>query len=218
MSTIAVLYSPWLGFSSGLTAWFVVTKLRSGAINVATTGDPTNAVAGNIASWGTGFLCAVVLTFLFPSKFQSTEAAHVERANKIAGFGAAVEAALPSTPPVEENTVVRDDEKTPSPITSPPTKSGNEVVEFLLTQHIEPMDPILVKRATRLAVIFNVLFLVVAILFVPFLLFGGEWIFSRGAFTGWCVVSFLWVWCSMVICVVWPVVESWGSIGAICRG
>jgi Na+/proline symporter len=34
MSTVAVLFSPWIGFGSGLIAWFVVTHLRSGAIKV----------------------------------------------------------------------------------------------------------------------------------------------------------------------------------------
>jgi urea-proton symporter len=80
------------------------------------------------------------------------------------------------------------------------------------------MDPAEVHRATRLAVSFNVIFLVVAILLVPFNLFGSEWIFTRAGFTGWCVVSFIWVLCSMVICVIWPVVESWGTIARIGSG
>ena len=70
-------------------------------------------------------------------------------------------------------------------------RTGNEIVDFLEAQHIEPMDPTEVKGATRVAVGFNVLFLIVAILFVPFLLFGGEWIFTRRMFIGWCVVSFI---------------------------
>jgi len=32
------------------------------------------------------------------------------------------------------------------------------------------------------------------------------------------VVSFMWVWCSMVICVIWPVVESWATISMIAKG
>jgi len=80
------------------------------------------------------------------------------------------------------------------------------------------MDPVAVRKATRLAVGFNILFLTVAILFVPFLMFGGAWIFSRNGFVGWCVVSFLWVWCSMVICVIWPVVESRSTIWVIMKG
>ena len=79
------------------------------------------------------------------------------------------------------------------------------------------MDPAEVKRSTRMAVGFNVLFLVVAILLVPCLNFGGQGVFLKKAFGRWCVVSFIWVWCSKVICVIRPVVDSrkmiWGSVG-----
>jgi hypothetical protein len=226
MSTIAVLFSPWIGFFSGLIAWFVVTHLRSGQINVTTTGDPKNAVAGNITSWGTGFLCAVVLSLLFPKKFESTDARHVERANKINGIAPTPE--MSNTPRSNDGVLANEEkgresiEKANEPPSDPApdtiVKTGNEIVDFLEAKHIEPMDPVEVKKATRLAVGFNILFLTVAILFVPFLLFGGEWVFSKSAFVGWCVVSFLWVWCSSIICVVWPVVESRRTIWRIMKG
>lgn len=233
MSTIAVLFSPWIGFFSGLIAWFVVTKLRSGSISVETTGDATNAVAGNVTSWGTGFLMAVILSLLFPGKFEGSNEEHIARANKINGTSTSptIEGTpQTTTPPNGQTQIAEKDGISPDPekvgrdeLPSNPTpdkiiSTGNEIVDFLETSHITPMDPAEVKKATHLAVGFNILFLAVAILFVPFLLFGGEWVFSRNAFVGWCVVSFLWVWCSMLICVVWPVVESWGTIWRIVRG
>jgi len=226
MSTIAVLLSPWIGFFSGLIAWFVVTHLRSGVINVETTGDATNAVAGNVTSWGTGLVTAVLLSFCVPGKFESMDEEHVARANKINGVSGTGTATpvLPVGENEKENAEAGADKEIqaiePPSDVLPDTlvKTGNEVVDFLEASHIEPMDPAEVKRATRLAVGFNILFLVVAILFVPFLLFGGEWIFPRKMFVGWCVVSFMWVWCSMIICVIWPVVESWGTIWRIARG
>lgn len=204
MSTVAVLFSPWIGFFFGLTAWFVVTKLRSGAINVATTGDATNAVAGNITSSVTGVLMAFILSFLFPGKFESTDEAHIQRANKINGISTSItETPTPTNEPEvgvvgdsqekKERDEKGDIEKAPSNSPTPETlvKTGNDIVDFLEASHIEPMDPAEMKRATRLAIGFNVLFLCIAILFVPFLLFGGEWIFSQNAFVGWCVMSFL---------------------------
>ena len=56
---------------------------RSGDITVTTTGDATNAVAGNVMSWGTGLLSAVVLSFVFPGKDESSDEGAVVRANKI---------------------------------------------------------------------------------------------------------------------------------------
>ena len=204
MSTVAVLFSPWIGFTFGLTAWFVVTHLRSGVINVATTGNATNAVAGNITSVCTGVLMAVVLSYVFPGKFQSTDPDHISRANKINGISTTTP--NPSSPVnglSSDNPSSNEDQKQPgekddieaAPPSSPApetlVKTGNDIVDFLEASHIEPMNAADVRRATRLAVGFNVLFLSVAIIFVPFLLFGGEWIFSQNAFVGWCVVSFL---------------------------
>ena len=178
-----------------------------------------------------GLLMAVVLSLLFPKKFASEDEEHLARANKINGVSpqaksrstshpASVhepeEGVLPSSsnekPPLDEN----EPKSNPTPDTI--VQTGNEIVDFLEAKHILPMDAAEVKKATRLAVGFNVLFLCIAILFVPFLLFGGEWVFSKNGFVGWCVVSFIWVWCSMVICVIWPVVESRETIWRIMKG
>lgn len=189
-------------------------------------------MAGNITSWGTGLLSSIILSLLFPKKFSSTDEAHIARTNKINGVSPQAHTPETRSPPPEAEAAggVLDDAKDkdldekagvePPSDPAPDTlvRTGNEIVDFLEAQHIEPMDPAEVKRATRLAVSFNVLFLVVAILFVPFLLFGGEWIFSKRMFVGWCVVSFIWVWCSMIICVIWPVVESRTAIWSILKG
>ena len=135
MSTIAVLLSPWIGFFSGLIAWFVVTKLRSGPINVSTTGDPKNAVAGNITSWGVGFLCAVVLSLLFPSKFESTDEAHIARANKINGVAPTPS---PTTYTTAEGVVGEKTEPAGDPAPDTLVRTGNDILDFLEAKHIEP--------------------------------------------------------------------------------
>lgn len=235
MSTMAAIISPWVGFFAGLTAWFVVTKLRSGEINVATTGDATNAVAGNVTSWGTGAICSVVISLIAPGKWEATDEEAIKRRDKINGIvpgskGMTTPAATDQeagsvTPPATTSdeksatTTPKTDKEPPSdpaPDTIVPT--GNAIVDFLEVSHIRPMSGPELKRGTRLAYSFNILFLVIAILLVPFTLFGGEWIFSKSFFVGWCVVSFIWVWCSMCICVIWPVVESWGTIWMIGKG
>jgi SSS family transporter len=225
MSTIATIIAPWVGFFAALVAWFVVTKLRSGVISVATTGDARNAVAGNVTSLCVGAIMAVMLSLIFPGKHENTDEAAIARAEHINGVSPTPQSANSpaSFVETEKNTIsANDGEKMqeppsiPKPATIIPT--GNEIIDFLESSHIEPMDPVLVAKATRIAVIFNIMFLVVALILVPFTLFGGAWIFPRKFFTGWCVVSFIWVWCSMVICVIWPVVESWGTIARIFKG
>ena len=83
---------------------------------------------------------------------------------------------------------------------------------------MEPMNTVEVKKATRLAVGANLIFFFIAIILVPFTLFGSRYIYSKSFFTGWVVVSFIWVWTSMTICVIYPVVESTGALKEVSRG
>ncbi|MCJ1258802.1 urea active transporter [Lignoscripta atroalba] len=221
MSTIAAITAPWIGLAFGLTAWFVTTSKRSGAVTVATSGDATNAVAGNITSWGTGALIATLLTFLFPKKHSTTDPDSVARTNKINGIAPPSE----STPTNLADAITSSSSSTKEKLSTPPSPSASTndptptpLPPSLSPPQFPPMDPLLVRRGETLALTANLIFLVVAILLVPFSLFGTQYIFSRGFFTGWVVVSFLWVWCSMVICVVWPVVESRGALWGIGRG
>ena len=225
MSTVSAIASPWIGLSFGLIAWFVTTKLRSGGISVLTTGDATNAVAGNIASWAGGAVVCVVLSLVFPKKKTPDE----EHMNNIMGIAVLEKTSEASTPPAEQrdgshdakvtsaaDERVSERESSAQPEALVPT--SNPIVDFLEASHIVPMDPAEVKRSTRLAVGFNLLFIIIAILVVPFSFFGDGFVFGRKAFTGWVVVSFMWVWSSMVICVLWPLWESRRALAEIARG
>ena len=228
MSTIATVASPWIGLSAGLIAWFVTTSQRSGTITVETTGNATNAVAGNISSWGTGAVAAVILSLVFPRKLQDDNPDHVARNNKISGISTSPKeggtgTVTPDAPTGNEkiaNIAGKKMEEHPAsaPVPEALAPTGNEVVDFLEAKQIEPMDPVEVKKAERIATIANVIFLLIAIILVPFTLFGTEYVYSKSFFTGWVVVSFIWVWCSMIICVIYPVVESGGALRDILRG
>ncbi|GAD94882.1 predicted protein [Paecilomyces variotii No. 5] len=237
MSTVAAIASPWIGLISGVIVWFIVTWKRSGAITVASTGDATNAVAGNITSWGVGTIMAVILTYAFPKKYISTDPKHISRMNKIQGI--TVGRSQKASHDVEEDaqhqaaTAVMTDDKS-SPLTSEKTtaavpddqtvpgaaEDGDKERDLDLddTPHIDPMDPVLVRKAERLAVAANVVFVLVAVILVPFTLFGTRYVFNKPFFSGWVVVSFIWVWTSMVICVIYPVVESVDALRDITKG
>lgn len=226
MSTVAAIASPWIGLACGLIAWFVTTWKRSGSISVETTGNTTNAVAGNVTSFGVGLLMAVILSHAFPAKYTSTDARHIARSNKIQGIVTphAKEAPVSNAMSLDESGKAFTAEKTAAPKTmaqseSPPSPSRSEIVDFLETsQNMEPMDPVAVKKGEKLAWSANIVFILVAVILVPFTLFGTGYVYSKQFFTGWVVVSFLWIWMSMSICVIYPVVESTGSLRDISAG
>ncbi|PWY67928.1 urea transporter [Aspergillus heteromorphus CBS 117.55] len=202
MSTVGAIAAPWIGFVVGVIVWFVTSWKRSGGISVATTGDVTNAVAGNLASFGVGTIAAVVLSLVFPGKHPVEDIMETE-ATKGRETGL-------STPPATASASAS------SSTATPPTK--NEMVEFLETEQSAPMDPTQVRKAERIALSANLFFIAVAVILVPFTLFGTRYVYSKGFFTGWVVVSLMWIWASVMICVVYPVVESAGALRDISGG
>ena len=201
MSTTAAIAAPWIGLSAGLIAWFVATWKLSGEINVTTTGNTTNAVAGNVTSWGTGVVIAVTFSFLFPKQYVATDPVEIERFNKIHGTGTKTLVGEPATPQIaagdtrppetkeHSDRMESETEKegvvasNPAPTTFVPT--GNDMVDYLESSFMEPMDPEEVRKSTKLATWANIVFVLVAIILVPFTLFGTSYICT-------CSVSPLW--------------------------
>lgn len=225
MSTVAAIASPWIGLVCGLIAWFVTTWKRSGSISVATTGDTTNAVAGNVASLSVGLVMALFLSYAFPGKYASSDARHNERSNKIQGI---VPLQASSEPEIEETarsfheSEIGCEKQTPARHLQPATSfspTDNKIKDNPETLHnTQPMDPVLVRKGEKLAWGANILFISVAVILVPFTLFGTGYVYSKTFFTGWVVVSFIWIWLSMAICVIYPVVESTGALREISIG
>lgn len=227
MSTVAAISAPWIGLACGLIAWFVTTTKRSGSISVATTGDNLNALAGNITSWGVGMIVAVLFSFLFPGKYVSLDPRNIERTNRLGGIAVNTFPASVAAPTEKNDKVlaptsrrtgneaeIQHEESDLQAVAQSPAvpqeeavvPTGNELVDYLERRNIEPMDPILVKRAERFACGANIVFLTIAIILIPFTLFGTRYVYSKSFFTGWVVVSFIWIWVSMTICVIYPIV------------
>ncbi|BDD57786.1 urea active transporter [Monascus purpureus] len=225
MSTVATVVAPWVGLGCGLIAWFITAWKRSNVIDISTTGDTTNALAGDVTSFGTGAVTAVILSYVFPGKRNSSNLGHVEQTSTVSGVSV-------QEPELQSKQVTTTEEKDAT--LSPPdaaryqaelqpkqaklVSTGNELVDYLESKQIEPMDADLAKKSERLAMVANAVFFFIAVILVPFTLFGTKYIFSKPFFTGWVVVSFIWVWVSMIICVVYPVVESAGALRDISRG
>jgi hypothetical protein len=219
MSTVAAIGAPWIGFLCGITVWFITAWKRNGTISVASTGDTTNALAGNIASFGVGFIMAVVLSYGFPKKHTSPEM------NAITGIAASIES--PTLTQEQTPPTVEKEKTTAEPVSDEVLKSQrlpasrNELVDYLESSTIEPMDPELAQKGTRIAVVANVIFFFGAVILVPFTLFGTSYVYSKPFFTGWVVVSFIWIWTSVIICVVYPVVSialqtPYGIVHTLC--
>lgn len=242
MSTIAAIGAPLVASPLGLIAWFVTTHIRSGTITAVTTGDLTNALAGSATACGTGAVVAIVLSILFPYKYTSTDPVHIARVEKIRGTTAVhgrevvTDELAPGTATVEpasnetgtkmenpaESTGTKATRDTDTPVSVVATTpagapTGNEIVDYLTSNHIEPLDLKSYHKARRLAYGACAVFFVVAMVLFPFTFYGTGYIFSKAAFTGWVVVSLIWVFFSALACIIWPVVESYPTLKAMTR-
>jgi hypothetical protein len=219
ISTVAAIAAPMIAFPIGLTAWFVTTHVRSGAITIATTGDLTNALAGSSCSCGSGVVLAILISFLCPQKYESDDPAHIARVNKIGGISTQIEGRemLPGDAPGKE-TPIDGETKTKIPETTQPSSrvsdiaphdiTGNEIVDFLTSNHIEPLDMVEYEKAKRLATWCCGTFFLLAIIAFPLGFTGSGYIFSKSAFEGWVVVSLIWLFFSASMCIIWPLWES----------
>ena len=219
VSTTAATVAPLVAFPIGLTAWFVTTHIRSGAITVATTGDLTNALAGSSCSCGSGVILAVALSYVFPKKYESDDPAHIARVNKISGRSTQIEGREPPPGAISgKETAIDSEVKFTIPETTQtssivsdiasPDFTGNEIVDFLTSNHIEPLDTVAYEKAKRLAVWSCGTFFALAIVAFPVGFTGSGYVFSKSAFEGWVVVSLIWVFFSAAMCIIWPLWES----------
>ncbi len=216
-----------------MTAWFVNTYKRSGEISVLTTGESQNAIAGAAVGFGVGGVSAVLLSYIFPKQYHSTDPAHVARNQKVFGTVKPVDDDAPleeqagnptETKGVPEEAVNSTEKEAEVGNAAVPAKekshaqTGNEVVDFLTANHITPLDPVAYKKGLRLAIVGNVIFFFVGVIIFPFVFFGTKYTASRSFFDGYVGVSFLWAWITGGICVIWPIVESREQLLVIFRG
>jgi Na+/proline symporter len=225
VSTVATVASCWISGALAILTWFVTTWKRSGEITVATTGIPQNAISGAVVGWLGGLFFAVVLTFIFPGQYSSTDPEHVARNQKIFGILSGDEVTSSSSNGLDqerENTSSEEKGEAKTAFSAavtvePIVRTGNDVVDFLTNNHIEPLNERSYKRALRLALGANA-FVLPVILVIPLSLFGADYIASRSFFKGYIVVSFGWVWGTLAICVIWPIWESRAQTWAIVKG
>ncbi|KAF2808751.1 urea transporter [Mytilinidion resinicola] len=215
-STFAAIVSPIVGLCSGLISWMVCTKVRSGSITIATTGDVYNSLTGDCVSLGMGLVCIVVLSLLVPDKKTVVletidgqdvpDSEEAERKNESGDFPnnnmenlneKGMEATTTSDPRVEPHKVLKS--------------SMAEAIKPVLEEPAVPMcalTPEEVRSQKRLALIALIVGTLGFMIILPFTLYGTGYVFSRGFFTGYVVVAFIWAWASFLICVVLPLWES----------
>ncbi|KAH7085160.1 solute symporter family transporter [Paraphoma chrysanthemicola] len=202
------------GLAAGLTAWLTTAKHYYGEITVETTGLSYPTLAGNLASIMTGLIVTVVISLIKPANFDW----EVTRAiNAVVVDGTTQDS---STTPRDESSPELSDsgEKQGSDETHAPAATPRDALPaHLAPTAVEEDDPLTLRRSFKLACIAAFVMTFILDFLLPMPMFFSGYIFSRGFFTGWVVVSFIWVFASSAISCLLPVWETRGSFGTLLK-
>jgi hypothetical protein len=212
-STFAAIVAPIVGLCSGLISWMVTTQVRSGTINILTTGDVYNSLTGDCVSLGMGLICIIAFSYLVPDKKMKVQTIE----------GQVVEGS-------QDEKIINEKEKTtvdtgiaiPTHGINPDTDIHISLESSTAKPLRHPFEeapvpicaltPSQVKSQKRLALTALIVGTLIFMFIIPFSLYGTGYVFSKGFFYGYVVVAFIWAWTSFGICVLLPLWESWGEL------
>lgn len=199
------------GLAAGLTAWLVTAKTYYGAINVETTGMSYPTLAGNLASIMTGLIVTVVISLIKPDNFdwEITRAINAVVVDSTSQDGT-VTPRESETPELSES-----GEKKGITETSAPSTTTAALPPHLAPTNQEEDSPTVLRRSFKLACISAFVLTFILDFLLPMPMFFSHYVFSKGFFTGWVVLSFLWVFASSGISCLLPIWESRGSFGSL---
>jgi urea-proton symporter len=207
-SKAAAISGSLCGLAAGLTAWLVEAQVYYGEITLASTGSNYATLAGCLAAIMTGLIVSVVVTLIKPDNYDwvSTRAINAEHAD-LTGVPPSI-----SKPKAESHT---DEKDMKSPSTSPdstgpgtPEEGDVELQPTASRDAAIEDDPSQLRSAYKLACIASVVLPFIVDFLIPIPMFLSHYIFSRGFFIGWVVISFIWVFTSTFISVVLPIWET----------
>lgn len=184
---IAAAASPPLGLVVSLIAWLVTTKTQYGVLNVATTGANYPMLAGNVAALLSPFVFVPFFTYVFGPQNYDYESMRAIRKVDDTEVAAAAHVDLELIPG-ETDPVQENDEE---------TRKLNKAALYSRTLTV---------------------FMALAMLILwPIPMYGTSYVFSKKFFTGWIVVGFLWLFCTLFGVVIFPLYEGRESIWRVVR-
>lgn len=220
------------GLAVGLVAWLAQAKTYYGEITIASTGAPYPTMAGNLASFMTGLIVSVGVSWIKPDNFDwaITRAINSENTAGVApaaavvamsegggegGGGAGGGAEKDEKLDGHGGSGATTDREAPATPRSPASVdeqqrhgSDEETDKEALEDQRFLDDPQALHKAYILALILSVVLTFLMLFMIPMPMFFTHYIFSLGFFKGWVIISFIWVFASLGICAVLPVWET----------
>jgi urea-proton symporter len=201
------------GLAAGLTAWLVTAKTYYGELSVTTTGGSYPTLAGNMASVLTGLFLTVVISYIRPDDFDWEITRSINAASEV-GTPAPDSSSRERSP----SRLPQDTKKKPAPLDKIESNlNHNSTLLTVLDEGKEALedraimeDPTRLRGAFKFACISATVLTLLMDFAIPIPMFLSHYVFSSRFFTGWVVISFIWVFFALGSCAILPVWEAAG--------
>lgn len=207
---LAAIVSPLVGMACGLATWLATAwkYAPGGVLNVTTTGELLPCLWGTIVSAAVPPILTIVISFAKPdtpwdwSEFSKIKLVYHDddSASTLVSEQKDKEVAHQGQSAAAEITVT-DLEK----------ESGS-------SSHFSPAQIRYMKKASNAASIIAVAIFLIVWILVPFATWGDQYVFSPAVFTGWIVVSIIWLVLALVIVTFLPPIEGRSTWARIING
>ncbi|GAB1725542.1 hypothetical protein NU195Hw_g6419t1 [Hortaea werneckii] len=219
------------GLAAGIIAWLVTAQQYFGEITVSSTGREYATLAGNLAAIMTGLIVTVTVSLFKPQNFDWSITRDIN-ARQPKTIISENEASGPKEAAEESKTAARLPMSTPKAVEDQGKEGTEASIELPSKEDTRtslPTDedvkadvdleehPTKLKRAFVTACVAAFVLTFIMDFLVPIPMFLSHYVFSKGFFTAWVVISFLWVFASTGISVVLPIVETMGFLKKFAR-
>ncbi|KAI7890476.1 Sodium:solute symporter family-domain-containing protein [Mucor mucedo] len=190
-SKAAAIASPIIGFIAAVGTWLGVTSNMYGEITVNTTSQNYPMMAGNIVALVSPIFITVAISLIKPDHFNFDATRDIQQVDDS-----------------NQEQIAGDfDERNPKPAVAV------AVAAEAVTNSEEEMEAM--AKSSRFAKVSSIVLSLVLFLLWPLPMFLSKYVFSKSFFTGWVVVSIIWVFASTIAVGIYPIYESRQTIASV---
>jgi len=202
----AATVAPLGGLCISITAWLVCAKLYAGEITLASTGTDQAMLAGNLGALLGGGLLSIVISLIKPDNYTFDGTRSLKQVtDDVVG--------TPDSNNSSEDVAAVDEKKV-----SDEKATTLEVAAPKGGWAFDEEEDAKLAKASRFARWSSAVMTVILILLWPLPMFFSNYVFSRGFYTGWVVLSIVWAICSTIAVTIYPLWESRRALGEVFKG
>jgi SSS family transporter len=207
------------GLAAGLIAWLVEVKVYYGEFTIATTGSAYPTLAGNMAGVLTGLIVTTVVSLVKPDNFDWSITRDINAPSSL--YGDAVPGPNAGATVANQTTTTMAGSHAMAPVETPAEEeepkdpNHNRDLPTVIDEDREEAEdaavlenPKALQRTFMMALIVSTVLSITMDVIIPLPLFFSRYIYSKGFFTFYIVISFLWVFVAFGLCGILPIWET----------